>query len=221
MSESLLTCSGLSCSIGERRLFQNLSFVAKEGQFIAIIGHSGVGKSSLLRILSGQDPSPTSTMERKGRMAEVPQMLSLCPGLDAQQTIATGCLSQSRWWQTLWGLSRESLEQARGLAGKLGLEDSLSKPVELLSGGERQRVAIARALIQQPNIIVADEPVSMLDEKSASSALALLREEVKRHRRAVVCVLHHGSHINEYADAVLELSPSFPNGWEFRPGGAL
>lgn len=198
----------------ERRVLDRLSWTFAPGEFVAIMGDSGVGKSTLLNLIAGldqPDPSPepaiivdgtplaaldddAATRLRRARMGFVFQAFHVLPHLTLQQNVALPLL--------LNGLAqgRElSMLEAVGLGGR-----GHDYPHQL-SGGEMQRVAIARALVHQPALVLADEPTGNLDPDTANSVLQLLRQELKSSGATAIMVTHSPAAAGK-ADKVLRLT---------------
>src|SRR6185369_8741848 len=198
----------------ERRVLDRLSWIFEPGEFVAIMGDSGVGKSTLLNLIAGLDqPDPTdepaiivdgtplasldddaATRLRRARMGFIFQAFHVLPHLTLQQNVALPLL--------LNGLpqGRElDMLDAVGLGGR-----GHDYPHQL-SGGEMQRVAIARALVHRPALVLADEPTGNLDADSASQVLKLLRDQVKTNGAAGILVTHSVA-AAATADRVLLLS---------------
>jgi len=194
----------------------NVSFTVDKGEFIAIMGPSGCGKSNLLHLLGGL-MRPTAgrilidgrdiasladserTAVRREKIGYVFQRFNLLPTLTAKGNIelakkihGNGSLSRN-------GIG-EILEML-GLSGKIH-----SRPAEL-SGGEQQRVAIARALINQPSIILADEPTGSLDSKNAHTVLQKLRDLNEKWKQTIVMITHD-SEAASTASRVIEMKDS-------------
>ena len=114
------------------------------------------------------------------------------------------------------GFARPARHRAEGLLHALGLQQYTTLPVSKISGGEKQRVAIARALMQEPELILADEPVSHLDIPLARQVLGWLKAEIRRRNATILCVLHDPKMVEEFADYTLSLERENPDGWRFR-----
>jgi putative ABC transport system ATP-binding protein len=170
------------------------------GDYVAIMGESGVGKSTLLNLLAGLDRPDTGTIEldgdayaglsddaltalRRVRVGFVFQAFHVLPYLDVRQNVALPLALQ--------GVARQEAEgRVAAMLAAVGLGDRASSSPRELSGGELQRVAIARALVHRPALVLADEPTGNLDPESAASALELLRAQVKAQRAAAILVTH-------------------------------
>jgi len=189
----------------------NLSFQSSE--FVAILGPSGCGKTTLLNILGGLDRytsgdliinnKSTSHFQdsdwdayRNRSVGFVFQNYYLIPHLSVQKNVELAL--------TLAGVSKkERKERAKEALKKVGLSDQAHKRPNQLSGGQMQRVSIARALINNPEIILADEPTGALDSKTSRQIVDLLKEISKE--RLVVMVTHNEQLANEYATRIIRL----------------
>lgn len=224
-----LRIDDLTVHRGGRAILENLSLSIPRGCFVSIEGHSGVGKSSLLSCLAGMlDPfagtitfrcqkgCAHSPLQFRKRLGLIFQHLRLTPNASAKTNVLCGLLGHRSGWRTLFGFSKSDHAKANALLERLGLDLLSEKPVAQLSGGERQRVAVARALISGPECLLADEPVSHLDPKTAGEVLALLKEECRRSGCTVFCVLHDRSLAKEFSDSSLRLHGGH---WEFLEGG--
>jgi phosphonate transport system permease protein len=199
---------------------REISFTVEPGEVLAIIGRSGSGKSTLLRLLSGMLAPSRGSLEVAGfdpsedhhpspRFARavglVHQHYGLVPRISALRNVACGRLYDYDRHRALSGFRDDDLERAAELLDDLGLAGRADVPAGKLSGGERQRVAIARLLLQDPDVLLLDEPVSSLDIHWAERALdALLeRRDDDRPPRTCVIVLHDLAQVREHADRVL------------------
>jgi putative ABC transport system ATP-binding protein len=198
-----------------RRVLAGVDLDLARGEYVAIMGESGVGKSTLLNLIAGLDlPDSGSitldeaditalddtarTLLRRDRMGFVFQAFHLLPHLTVTQNVALPLVLIGTVPALRAQRSAEILE-AVGIA-----ELAQSYPREL-SGGEMQRAAIARALIHRPQLLLADEPTGNLDADSAKHVLALLRDQAKRNAGAGILVTHSAA-AAATADRVLTLS---------------
>jgi len=182
-------------------VFSGLSFELPEGVFAAIMGPSGVGKSTLLHLLGGIDRPDAGRVEvfgqsledlsprdrarfRNARIGFVFQFHHLLPEFTAQENVA--------FPHRIAGVSaREAERKAAELLARVGLADRGHHAARALSGGEQQRVAIARALARGPSLLLADEPTGNLDAAAAQSVFALLRELHEERGMTTVLVTHN------------------------------
>jgi phosphonate transport system ATP-binding protein len=224
---------GLGMERGGRWRFRGLGLAVPRGSFLAVVGPSGAGKSSLLACLAGLlAPSegdaayagPAGTLRPppalRGRIGLVFQDLRLVPTSSLLHNVLCGRLGRRPWWTTALGLPRHERAEALELLRALGLGALTRRWAARVSGGEQQRTAIARALFLEPEVILADEPVSALDADGAASALGFLRREAQRCRATVVCVLHDAPLVERFADQVLAIDPRLEGGWRLQPQGA-
>ena len=198
---ALLSVRALGKSVpGPRRLFEALDLQIAAGELVAIIGESGVGKSTLLNILAGLDEpdegavsisgielgpldEAARTRLRRERIGFVFQAFHILPYLTVGQNVALPLALNSPDAGAA-SARAEAMLEAVGLAGR-GVDYASD-----LSGGELQRVAIARALVHRPALILADEPTGNLDPHTAARVLALFGEAVRSHGAAGVMVTH-------------------------------
>ncbi|MGA2549191.1 MAG: ABC transporter ATP-binding protein [Burkholderiaceae bacterium] len=197
----MLKLSALTKSVpGGRILFQNLNLVLEEGEFIAITGESGVGKSTLLNLVAGLDRPDEGdiiledvvlnrlddnalTLLRRERLGFVFQAFHVLPHLTLAQNVALPLILQ-RVGQT------EALAKAEGGLRAVGLIDREGAYPRELSGGELQRVAIARALIHAPRLLLADEPTGNLDPETAAKVLEVFSLSLRSSRASAILVTH-------------------------------
>ena len=183
-----------------REVLSEITFQVARGEYVAIVGESGVGKSTLLNLIAGLDQPDRGTIAldgvtlsdlddagrtllRRQRIGFVFQAFHLLPHLTAHQNVALPL--------ALNGVAGDqSARQVAEILDAVGLAAAAASFPRELSGGEMQRIAIARALVHRPSLLLADEPTGNLDQNSAAQVLALLREQVKRESGAGVIVTH-------------------------------
>ena len=209
----MLELDQLTKSYGGRTVLSQLSHVFEPGQFVAIMGESGVGKSTLLNLIAGLDTpdagqvivdgTPMSRLDddaatrlRRTRMGFIFQAFHVLPHLTLRQNVALPLL-----------LNKAPGERADAMLDAVGLGGRGGDFPRQLSGGELQRVAIARALVHRPALLLADEPTGNLDPETADVILRLLRAETRAHGAGAIMVTH--SHAAAaMADKVLLLTHS-------------
>jgi sulfonate transport system ATP-binding protein len=159
-------------------VIQGLDLRIERGEFVTLLGESGCGKTTLLRAIAGLDPVDSGRITVPSRPVVVFQEHRLLP------------------WFTLWRNVALGLpdEQGRKLAeralGEVGLGDRLEEWPRNLSGGQLQRVALARALVQQPHLLLLDEPFVALDALTRIRMQGLVKQLIARHRPGVLLVTH-------------------------------
>ena len=188
--------------------------------FIGIIGRSGAGKSTLLRMInrltdatSGrilwQGTDVTSLRGREvrawqGQCAMIFQQFNLVPRMDVVSNVLHGTLNRRSTLSTLFNLyPRDDIHRAIDILARLGIAEHAPKRAEALSGGQQQRVAIARALMQDPAIILADEPIASLDPMNAQIVMDALRRIHDEDGRLVIANLHTLDTARRYCDRVI------------------
>lgn len=212
-----------------RWLFRHLDWEVPRGSVIAVVGPSGVGKSSLLACLGGlAQPSEGEltfscnagclhhAIDYQKRVGIIFQNLLLAQNSSILRNVLCGRLARYSWWHTLFHFPRRDKEAAALLLADLGLADLIHRRAGDISGGEQQRAAIARALFQEPELLLADEPVSNLDAYLCGRVLGILRQEAHQNGRTVFCVLHDPALLERFADYVLSLDPMNPEKWRIR-----
>jgi len=200
-----LTADRLRLSVGERLLFDQISIDIAPGDIWAVTGPSGVGKSSFLKCLSGELRFE-GQVNRHSRLGEIPQTLALNEELLAWENVAIARFLQehSSFFQSILPAGREWKRKAVEALGNLGLGEPHAETARL-SGGEKQRVAAARALLSDWKVLLADEPISQLDEKNSRLVLETLVNEARKRNGALVLVLHHEALTREFATRTLRL----------------
>lgn len=190
----------------------NISFSVEKGEFIAIVGSSGSGKSTLLHLIGGVD-RPTSgkvlvdgkdiyqmnddnlAIFRRRQVGIVYQFYNLIPILNVEENITLPC--------DLDGKQVEK-ERLNELLKTLGLEHRRKHLPNELSGGQEQRVSIGRALINNPAIILADEPTGNLDSKASDEIMELLKMTNKKYKQTIIMITHNMELAKE-ADRILKI----------------
>jgi sulfonate transport system ATP-binding protein len=181
----------LSRAFGERLVLDGLDLEIRRGEFVALLGKSGCGKTTLLRALAGLDAIDAGELRAPRARTAVFQEHRLLPWLRASRNVALGLP---------WRVGK-----ARALAAlaEVGLAERADAFPVTLSGGEAQRVALARALVREPELLLLDEPFAALDALTRINMHVLVRALVARHRPAVLLVTHDVDEAIVLADRVL------------------
>jgi putative ABC transport system ATP-binding protein len=192
-------------------VFANVSLDVAAGEFVAIVGESGVGKSTLLNCMAGLDHWDSGTVQvqgvdvgalsedarallRREKVGFVFQAFHVLPHLDVTQNVALPLLL----------LGRPDASQVQAMLEEVGLGALGARLPQQLSGGQLQRVAIARALVHQPRLLLADEPTGNLDPTTAALVMQALVQQCRKHGAALVLVTHSEA-ATAGADRVLHL----------------
>jgi phosphonate transport system ATP-binding protein len=200
----------------------NVSFTVPDGEFLVVIGLSGSGKSTLLRcinrlinptkgeiIWNGVDLAKLEGEDlRKARrkIGMVFQHFNLVERSSVMTNILTGRLGYSKTWPTmLHRFSKKDRDMAWRVLERMNIEDQAHKPARELSGGQQQRVGISRALMQDPELMLADEPVASLDPVLAHSILQHLELLNKEDNLTIICSLHYLDLVQRYSTSVIGL----------------
>jgi phosphonate transport system ATP-binding protein len=204
------------------KALKDVSFKVPDGEFLVVIGLSGSGKSTLLRcinrlinptegeiIWNGVDLAKLEGEElRKARrkIGMVFQHFNLVERSSVMTNILTGRLGYSKTWPTmLHRFSKEDREKAWMVLKRMDIEEQAHKLARELSGGQQQRVGISRALMQDPELMLADEPVASLDPVLAHSILQHLENLNREDKLTVICSLHYLDLVQRYGTSVVGL----------------
>ncbi len=202
---SIITVKNISKSYtvpnGKVGVFQHVDFEIQTGEFVAITGSSGSGKTTLLMLLGALDGPDEGEIWlesvavhdlrgvaaadfRRDKVGFVFQLFYLLPNMTALENVMVPLLPYQR------KLTFDLKERAQGLLKRVGLADRVGHTPARLSGGEQQRVAIARALINQPRVLLADEPTGNLDTTTGGEVLRVLRELQESENQTLIMVTH-------------------------------
>lgn len=213
---NILSVKNLSKIYGDENnhviALDNVSFDVEIGEFIAIIGASGSGKSTLLHQIGGVD-HPSSgkviinntdiytlnendlAIFRRNEIGLIYQFYNLIPVLNVKENITLPLQ-----------LAHQKVDQKRfnTLIEQLGLSNRLNHLPNQLSGGQQQRVSIARALINQPSLVLADEPTGNLDSKNSDEIIRLLKEANEKYHQTII-IITHDNNITKLANRVITI----------------
>jgi phosphonate transport system ATP-binding protein len=201
---------------------KGVTFSVEKGEFLVIIGLSGSGKSTMLRCLNRlHDPTSGSvkfndievTTLRGQKIRNVRsdigmifQHFNLIPRKSVLTNVLSGSLGRQGIWKSVLGIwPEEEKQKAYEYINIVGLEGREHHRADNLSGGQQQRVAIARALMQNPKILLADEPVASLDPATSHSVMEYLKKVNEKLGVTIICNLHFLSLVREYASRVIAL----------------
>ena len=216
----MLEVKAVSRMFGQKAAVDNASFRVDGSAFVGIIGRSGAGKSTLLRMMNRLSDVSSGQILFEGRdiaalkgsaarawqsqCAMIFQQFNLVPRMDVASNVLHGILNRRSTVQTMFNLwPRADIVRALEILDRLGIVEQAPKRAEALSGGQQQRVAIARALMQDPKIILADEPIASLDPMNAQVVMDTLKRINVEDGRMVIANLHTLDTARRYCDRVI------------------
>lgn len=216
----MLHIETLTKRFGDKIAVDAANILVEKPTMIGIIGRSGAGKSTLLRMVNrltdategtitfeGEDVSAlrgAAKRDWQSRCAMIFQQFNLVPRMDVVSNVLHGTLNKRSTLATMFNLyPTADIHQAIEILDRLGIAEQAPKRAEALSGGQQQRVAIARALMQDPKIILADEPIASLDPMNAQVVMQSLRDIHEEDGRMVIANLHTLDTARRYCDRVI------------------
>lgn len=200
----------------EVQVLRNVSFEVRKGEFLSVVGKSGCGKSTLLYILSTMDTDYEGQLEIRGNQVKgwnqnqlssfrgehlgfVFQFHYLLPEFTVLKNVMLPALKLGKY-------SKQEIEQnAMDKLKLVDMQDHALKRSALLSGGQQQRVAIARALINNPDIIMGDEPTGNLDKNNSQKVFDILQQLAVENHQTIIAVTHDGD-FAQRSDRIIEMS---------------
>ena len=219
----MLRLDGVTKSFGGKRAVDGVSLDVPKGQLVGVIGRSGAGKSTLLRMINRLSDASEGVIrygdidvtalrgrplrEWRARCAMIFQQFNLAGRLDVLTNVLMGRAYHAPLARSLFNIWTAD-EKAHGLSALEGLEMArlAGQRADTLSGGQQQRVAIARALVQEPELILADEPIASLDPRSTKVVMDAL-QHINRHLGiTVICNLHSLDIARTYCDRLVGLA---------------
>jgi zinc transport system ATP-binding protein len=216
MTSPVLTIRNLSFSYNASAVLTDISLTVFAGDYVGLAGPNGSGKSTLVRIILGLIPngkdavslfgSPLSAFQDWYRIGYLPQRVGqINPHFPAcaEEIIALGLLSRKRGYPKR--LTREDRKQIEETMQLLGIDELRKKPIGELSGGQQQRVYIARALVNNPSLLVLDEPTTALDPETRDRFYTLMSDLNKSKGVSIIFVTHDIGTIGKYANRLLYL----------------
>lgn len=218
----MLEIKGLTKQFNQTKAVNNVSITIPTGQMVGVIGRSGAGKSTLLRMINrleertagdvlfnGKNISALSgrpLLEWRGQCAMIFQQFNLVPRLDVLTNVLLGRISNHGVISSLFKHFSEAERAMAVLAlERLDMASQALQRADTLSGGQQQRVAIARAMMQQPALLLADEPIASLDPRSATMVMDALRRINQEDGITVLCNLHTLDTARQYCDRIIAM----------------
>lgn len=207
---------------GQRCALDTVNVTIKRGTIVSVIGQSGAGKTTFIRCINRLIDCSAGTIEVDGETVQktngrrlkqlrrkigmIFQNYNLVERLTVFENALHGCLGAMPLYRSLFGLySKQEKERALNILNELGLSEYIYRRCADLSGGQKQRVGIARALMQEPEILLCDEPVSSLDPQSAQDILNYIEKTVRARNLTCIMNLHHVGYAQHYSDRILAL----------------
>lgn len=220
--DKIIEVNKLIKNYNDRKILKEISFSIKKGEFISIIGESGAGKSTLMRCLNGLEEINSGSIKFynkeitilkekekniiKRQMAFVFQDFNIIDNLYVIENVLLPFLARKNVFQVLMNsYSKEEYERAMYCLEKVNLTKLAYTKAKYLSGGEKQRVAIARALAPNVDLILADEPISSLDEKNAQQIMEIFKRINEKKSKTIILNLHNVDIARKYSDKILAL----------------
>ena len=219
----MLVLDGVTKQFGKSVAVSGVSLSIPRGQFVGVIGRSGAGKSTTLRMINRlTDPTQgritcegtdvtvltgRALRDWRRRCAMIFQQFNLVGRLDVLDNVLMGRLTQSPAWRSatkMW--SRDDRAIAMAALDQLDIANLASQRADNLSGGQQQRVAICRALVQEPDIVLADEPVASLDPRNSTVVMDALQRINRHFGLTVLCNLHSLDLARNYCDRLVGMS---------------
>jgi phosphonate transport system ATP-binding protein len=218
----MINIQALKKNFNNETVLKDINLTISNGEMIALLGPSGAGKSTLLRCLNGFERPTSGVLTMNGQPIPIkPKLLqtfrknigfifqnfNLVNRMTVLDNALCGRLAYTSTAKSFFKVfSKGDHQIAEYYLNKVGIYEYRHKRVDQLSGGQRQRVAIARSLIQQPTIILADEPVASLDPKTAHSIMHLLKRLKEEENLTLVMTLHQVELAKEYAERIIGLN---------------
>lgn len=211
---------GVHKSHGDTRALDGVDLRVEPGERVALAGPSGAGKSTLIALMNGsltpssgrvrifgRDVADLSARERRRmqrRIGTVHQQFHLVGNLRVVHNVNAGRLGEWSTARAALSLLRPlGVDRARGVLDRVGIGDKLFQRTESLSGGEQQRVALSRVLAQDPDVVLADEPISALDRENSREVMDLLRDLARQEGKTLVVSLHEWRYALSHCERVV------------------
>src|ERR1700746_3778803 len=219
----MLVVEGLTCRFGTKAAVDNASFSVAPGGFIGVIGRSGAGKSTLLRTINRLAPAASGRIvfddvdvtalkgrelrKWRARSAMIFQQFNLIGRLDVLTNVLMGRLSDIPSWRSLFQLwPEQDVAVAMSALEQFDMAQHAAQRADQLSGGQQQRVAIRRGVVQEPDIILADEPIASLDPRNTRIVMDALLRINKHFGITVLCNLHSLELARNYCDRLIGMA---------------
>ncbi len=201
MAETLLKLSDLNVGFNED-LVQNVSLEVRSGEIIAVLGQSGIGKTTLIRTIAGllrpRQGSVELQLPEHGGLGYIPQRLGLVRHASVYHNVNLGARASLPWYK---GKREERARRVSSAISAMGLDEKVREPIRRLSGGQLRRVATARALAQQPTLLLADEFLSELDHTTVDVVVDAVKT-LTDAGNSLIMVEHHEENVEMIATRI-------------------
>ncbi len=222
----MLKFENIQKKFGNNLVLKGINLEIKKGEFVALIGASGCGKTTLIRTVNGfvvpdggrvifeneeiDYKNSKKLRQIRKKVGMIYQLFNLVERTNSLHNVLTGVLGKMDqgidFFLSLIGFfGKENKKKALELMEFVGIRDKSDTRVDKLSGGQKQRVAVARALMQEPHLLLADEPIANLDPKAAKKLLDLLKEINQKKGITIVTVLHHIDFIKTHFNRIVAI----------------
>ena len=208
----ILQVNGITFGYNSRKVLDDVRFFVRPGELMVILGPNGVGKTTLLRCINSilKPANGSVWVDGHNVLGLSPQQIARRVGYVSQQqsagrVTAFDAILMGRMPHIQWRVSDEDLRIVDGAVKSLGLQGLAMRHIDQMSGGELQKVAIGRAMVQEPKLLLLDEPTSNLDLKNQIEILRLLRHAVQEHGVAALMTMHNLNMALRFADKYLFL----------------
>ena len=220
MTKPIISIVDLSIGFSQP-LVSKINLTIQPGEIVAIVGISGLGKTTLLRTIAGLIPKLSGriigNIRTRGGIGYIPQRLGLVRHASVYHNVELGARCGVKVKTSdgnLLNWSRRKSEVIHNTVKLVGLSEKIDEPIRRLSGGQQRRVATARAIAQSPELILADEFLSELDKQNSDSIILLMKEYVKNTQCGMLLVEHHLERAVQIADRIIDLSEFKSNSLE-------
>ncbi len=219
----MLEIKNISFSYGRRPILRDVSLTAGAGECVGILGNNGAGKSTLITCLnrirtpsSGEVLVDGRPVREMGRRELARTVAYVAQKNEMSEAAVFDCVLLGRRPYIRWGVGREDVEICEAMLRRVGMEAFQVRSLDELSGGELQKVMLARALVQQPKVLLLDEPTSNLDPRNQYEMMALVRQAAREQGITVLIVIHDLNLALRFCDRFYFLK----EGTGYRYGGA-
>lgn len=203
----MIEIKNISFAYGKRKILDNVTFTAQPGECVGILGNNGAGKSTLITcinrirtpdsgevIIDGKSVKNMSRHEMARTIAYVAQKNEM------SHATVFDCVLLGRKPYIKWSVSQEDIDLCEAMIRRVGMQDFQVRSLDELSGGELQKVMLARALVQQPKVLLLDEPTSNLDPRNQYEMMALVQQIAREQGITVLIVIHDLNLALRYCD---------------------